>query len=91
MFSIKMDCGPGKFRVKEYTVKPSCRKAKGGILGQQLRNAIKVQKLKVKMERAKIRAEKKLAKEQKAIMKSMDTKRKRKASTEGGVSKKMKI
>ena len=85
-----MDCKPGQFYVKEYKVGASCRKAKGGILGQQLRNAIRLQKLKAKMERARIKAEKKMAKEQKAIRKAMDAQRKRKAP-KGGVSKKMNI
>lgn len=78
-----MDCGPGKFAVKAYDVKPSCRKAKGGILGQQLRNQIKLRKLKAKMDRALAKAEKKKAKE--------EAKLKRKARAKGPSKKRMKM
>jgi hypothetical protein len=78
-----MDCGPGKFAVKAYAVKPSCRKAKGGILGQQLRTQIKLRQLKAKLDRAGAKAAKKKAKE--------DAKLKRKARAKGPSKKRVKM
>jgi len=81
-----MDCGPGKFAVKAYAVKPSCRKAKGGILGQQLRTALKLQKLKKQMAKVAVKAAKKEKKFLKEVKKELDKKRAKKTK---GVSKKM--
>lgn len=82
-----MNCGPGKFAVKAYAVKPSCRKAKGGILGQQLRTQIKLRKLKKTMDRAAAKAAKKEEKFLKSVKVELGKKRVRRTK---GVSKKMK-
>jgi len=48
---MKTDCPAGTYSVKQHIVKASCRKAKGGILGQQLRGAIKLRALKKQLDK----------------------------------------